>query len=162
MEENCKPSIEGQRRLNPNMKEVVRVEILKLLDVGIIYQISDSVWISPIPVVSKKGGITVVKNEKNALIPTRTITRWRGYNQIPVIPDDQEKTPFTCFYDTFAYRTMSFGLCNSPTIFQRRMMRYNEANLVLNWEKCHFMVQESIVLGHRISAKGIEMDKAKI
>ncbi|CAA3029817.1 Hypothetical predicted protein [Olea europaea subsp. europaea] len=74
MEENCKPSIEGQRRLNSNKKEVVRAEILKLLDAGIIYSISDSAWISPIQVVP-----TVVKNEKNELIPTRTITGWRVY-----------------------------------------------------------------------------------
>ncbi|XP_022858481.1 uncharacterized protein LOC111379355 [Olea europaea var. sylvestris] len=69
MEENCKPSIESQRRLNPNMKEVVRAEILKLLDARIIYPISDSAWISPVQVVSKKGRITV----------------------IPVAPEDQEK-----------------------------------------------------------------------
>lgn len=59
------------------MKEVVRAEVLKLLDAGIIYSISDSAWISPVQVVPKKGGITVVKNEKNELIPTRTVTGWR-------------------------------------------------------------------------------------
>ncbi|VVA34735.1 PREDICTED: LOW QUALITY PROTEIN, partial [Prunus dulcis] len=73
-----KPSRDAQRRLNPNMKEVVRAEVLKLLDVGIIYPISDSKWVSPVQVVPKKSGITVVKNEKNELVPTRTITGWRG------------------------------------------------------------------------------------
>ncbi|VVA37154.1 PREDICTED: LOW QUALITY PROTEIN, partial [Prunus dulcis] len=74
MEEDSKPSRDAQRRLNPNMKEVVRAEVLKLLDVGIIYPISDSKWVSPEQVVPKKSGITVVKNEKNELVPTRTIT----------------------------------------------------------------------------------------
>ncbi|CAL9021132.1 unnamed protein product [Prunus brigantina] len=77
MEEDSKPSRDAQRRLNPNMKEVVRAEVLKLLDVGIIYPISDSKWVSPVQVVPKKSGITVVRNEKNELVPTRTITGWR-------------------------------------------------------------------------------------
>ena len=77
LEENAKTSRECQRRLNPNMKEVVREEVLKLLDVGIIYPISDSQWVSPVQVVPKKSGITVVENEKNELIPTRVQTGWR-------------------------------------------------------------------------------------
>jgi len=55
----------------------VRKEIVKILDAGIIYPISDSEWVSPIYVVSKKGGMTVIMNEKNELIPTRTVTGWR-------------------------------------------------------------------------------------
>ena len=74
MEENHKISIENQRRLNPNMKEVVKKEVLKLLDAGTIYPISDSKWASLVNVVPKKGGLTVVKNENNELIPTRTVT----------------------------------------------------------------------------------------
>ncbi|XP_062112832.1 uncharacterized protein LOC133823987 [Humulus lupulus] len=77
MEDDSKPSIEAQRRLNPAMKEVVRKEILKWLDAGVIYPISDSSWVSPVQVVPKKGGITVVKNDNNELIPTRTVTGWR-------------------------------------------------------------------------------------
>jgi hypothetical protein len=74
LEENAKPYREMQRRLNPNMKEVVKNEVIKLLDNGIIYLISDSKWVSPTQVVPKKSGVTVITNEKNELIPTMTIT----------------------------------------------------------------------------------------
>ena len=77
MEDNAKTSIEHQRRLNPVMKEVVIKEVLKWLNAGFIYAISDSSWVSPIHVVPKKGGFIVIRNEKNELIPTRTVTRWR-------------------------------------------------------------------------------------
>ncbi|XP_073025235.1 uncharacterized protein [Primulina eburnea] len=119
MEADHKTSTQPQRRLNPAMQEVVKKEVIKLLDAGIIYPISDSSWVSPVQVVPKKGGITVVKNENNELIPTRTVTGWL-------------------------------------------LERCEESNLVLNWEKCHFMVREGIVLGHKISENGIEVDKAKI
>ena len=66
-----------QRRLNPNMKEVVKKEIIKLLDAGIIYHISDSKWVSPTQVVPKKSGLTVVENEKGDFLPMRTVTGWR-------------------------------------------------------------------------------------
>lgn len=59
------------------MKEVVRGEILKLLNAGIIYAISDTSWVSPLQVVPKKGGMTIVKNDNNELIPSRTVTSWR-------------------------------------------------------------------------------------
>ena len=77
LEENAKTSIEHQRRLNPVMKEVVRKTVLKWLNAGFIYVISDSPWVSPVHVVPKKGGFTVIRNEKNELIFTRTVTGWR-------------------------------------------------------------------------------------
>ena len=65
LEENARTSVEHQRRLNLVMKEVVRKEVLKWLNAGFIYAISDSPWVSPIHVVPKKGGFTVIRNEKN-------------------------------------------------------------------------------------------------
>ncbi|GJV58284.1 reverse transcriptase domain-containing protein [Tanacetum coccineum] len=207
----------------------------------LIYPISDSPWVSPVHCVPKKGGMTVITNDENELIPTRLVTGWRvcidyrklneatrkdhfplpfmdqmlerlagneyycfldgfsGYFQIPIDPKDQEKTTFTCPYGTFAYRRMPFGLCNAPGTFQRCMMaifhdmiektmevfmddfsvfgdsfstclshlekmlkRCEDTNLSLNWEKSHFMVKEGIVLGHKISKSGLEVDRAKV
>ncbi|KAL4363473.1 hypothetical protein GQ457_04G017870 [Hibiscus cannabinus] len=241
LEDNHKPTVDAQRRLNQAMKDVVRKEVLKCLDASIIYPISDSEWVSPVQCVPKKGGITVISNEKNELIPTRTVIGWRvcmdyrklnkatrkdhfplpfidqmldrlagkqfycfldgysGYNQIAIAPEDQSKTTFTCPYGTIAFRRMPFGLCNAPATFQHCMTaiffdlnedyleifmddfsifgdnfdnclsnlekvlkRCKATNLVLNWEKCHFMVDEGIMLGHKIFSKGMEVDKAKI
>ena len=77
LEDNAKTSVEHQRRLNPVMKEVVRKKVHKRLNAGFIYAKSYSSWVSPVHVVPKKGGFTVIRNEKNELIPTRNVTRWR-------------------------------------------------------------------------------------
>ncbi|GJY24895.1 reverse transcriptase domain-containing protein [Tanacetum coccineum] len=148
----------NQRRVNPKIHEEIKAEVIKLLDAGLIYPISDSSWVSLIHVVPKKGGMTVITS------PTRMVTGWRvcidyqklndatrkdhfplpfmgqmlerlaknefyclldgfsGYFQIPIDPQDQEKTTFTCPYGTFAYRRMHFGLCNAPGTFQRCMV----------------------------------------
>ncbi|GJV57388.1 reverse transcriptase domain-containing protein [Tanacetum coccineum] len=196
--DNCSES-NALLGVNPKIHDVIKKEVEKLLDAGLIYPISDSPWVSPIHCVPKKGGITVVKNDDNDLIPTRLVTGWR----IPIDPKDQEKTTFTCPYGTFAYRRMPFGLCNAPGTFQRCMMAifydmiektmgripwmtsrssgrfflympypHLEKNvykccegpplLSLNWEKSHFMVKEGIVLGHKISKSGNEVDRAKV
>ena len=77
MEPDAKPVVDYQRRLNPKMKEVVRNKILKLLEAGIIYPVADSRWVSPVNCVPKKGGITIVPNDKNELIPQRIVTCYR-------------------------------------------------------------------------------------
>ncbi|GJW72797.1 reverse transcriptase domain-containing protein, partial [Tanacetum coccineum] len=241
MEDDFKPAVQQQRRVNPKIHEVIKAEVIKLLDVGLIYPVSDSPWVSPIHVVPKKGCMTVVTNENNELIAIRLVMGWRvcidyrklndatlkdhfplpfmdqmlerlegnefycfldgfsGYFQIPIDPQDQEKTTFTCPYRTFAYRQMPFGLCNAHGTFQQCMMVIfhnmiektmevfmddflifgdlfssclshldtmiqwcEDTNLVLNWEKCHFIVKEGIVLGHKISKNGLEVDRAKV
>ncbi|GJW58640.1 hypothetical protein Tco_0105371 [Tanacetum coccineum] len=77
MEDDFKPTVQHQRRVNPKIHEVIKKEVIKLLDVGLIYPISDSPWVSPVHYVPKKGGMTVVENEGNELIPTRLVTGWR-------------------------------------------------------------------------------------
>ncbi|GJT99902.1 reverse transcriptase domain-containing protein [Tanacetum coccineum] len=164
MEDDFKLAVQHQRRVNPKIHEVIKAKVIKLLDAGLIYSISDSPWVSPIHVVPKKGGMTVITNENNEFIPTPLVTGWHvcidyrklndatrkdhfplpfmdqmlerlagnefycflngfsGYFQIPIDPQDQENTTFTCPYGTFAYRRMSFGLCNAPGTFQRCMI----------------------------------------
>ena len=77
LEEDAKPVIGHQQRLNPKMKEVVRKEILKLLEACIIYPVADSQWVSHVHCVPKKGGITVVPNDKDELIPQKIVTGYR-------------------------------------------------------------------------------------
>ncbi|GJY02045.1 reverse transcriptase domain-containing protein [Tanacetum coccineum] len=77
MEEDYKSAIQHQRRVNPKIHDVIKKEVEKLLDAGLIYPISDSPWVSPVHCVPKKGGFTVVENDENELIPTRLVTGWR-------------------------------------------------------------------------------------
>ncbi|GJS49210.1 reverse transcriptase domain-containing protein [Tanacetum coccineum] len=167
-----KPIVQKQRRLNPNMQEVVKKEIVKLLYTDTIYPIADSPWVSPIHCVPKKGGITVVTNENDELVPTRTVTGWRVCVDYRKLNEATAKDHFPLsFMDQMR---MPFRLCNAPTTFQRCMLaifhdmieesveRFKDAYLVLNWEKCHFMVKEGIVLGHKVSGVRLEVDKAKI
>jgi NifB/MoaA-like Fe-S oxidoreductase len=77
MEDQCKPVVDYQRRLTHAMREVVKKEVIKLLDAGIIYPVLHSEWVSPVHCVPKKEGLTMVKNEKNELILQRTVTGWR-------------------------------------------------------------------------------------
>nr|GEU29398.1 DNA-directed DNA polymerase [Tanacetum cinerariifolium] len=156
LKDDFKPAVQHQRRVNPKIHEVIKKEVIKLFDAGLIYPIYDSLWASPVHCVPKKGGMTIVENEDNELIPIR-------YFQVSIDLQDQEKTTFTCPYGTFAYRRMHFSLCNALGTFQRQMLKRREdTNLVLNWEKCHFMVKEGIVLGHKISKSGIEVDRDKV
>ncbi|GJS06042.1 reverse transcriptase domain-containing protein [Tanacetum coccineum] len=74
MEEDYEPAVQHQRRVNPKIHDVIKKEVEKLLDAGLIYPISDSPWVSPVHCVPKKGGMTVVTNDENELVPTRLVT----------------------------------------------------------------------------------------
>ena len=219
----ARPVRQPQRRLNPHLKEVVKAELQKLLDVNFIYPISDSKWVSPFVVVSKKNGkwrIFVDYRELNKAtqkdhFPLPSIDQlldalagkkffsfldgFSEYNQIQIAPEDQDKTTFTCPWGTFTYRVLLFGLCNAPTTFQRAILNIfldliNEGlevymddftlyeddfdpaldtlekvlqhciatRLYLSHEKCYMMMTEGIILGHYISAAGIQVDPTKI
>ncbi|GJZ52051.1 reverse transcriptase domain-containing protein [Tanacetum coccineum] len=77
MEDDFKPVVQHQRRVNPKIHEVIKKEVIKLLDTRLIYPIADSPWVSPVHCVPKKGGMTVIENDNNELIPTQLVTRWR-------------------------------------------------------------------------------------
>ncbi|GJX92919.1 reverse transcriptase domain-containing protein [Tanacetum coccineum] len=77
MEDDYEPAVQHQRRVNPKIHDVIKKEVEKLLDAGLIYPISDSPWVSPVHCVPKKGGMTIVTNDENELVPTRLVTGWR-------------------------------------------------------------------------------------
>jgi hypothetical protein len=141
------PVRQPQRRMNPTLKDIVKEEIQKLLNVGFIYPISDSKWVSPLVVVPKKvtrkWRICVDFWELNKAtlkdyFPLPFIDQvldtlsgkkyfsfldgYNGYNQILIAPEDQDKTTFTCPWGTYAYRVLPFGLCNAPATFQRAVL----------------------------------------
>ncbi|GJS22366.1 reverse transcriptase domain-containing protein [Tanacetum coccineum] len=129
MEEDYEPSVQSQRRVNPKIHDVIKKEVEKLLDAGLIYPISDSPWVSPENLIEAPGKNTSHSNSWTKCSKTSRneyycLPRWhlRVLLHIPIDPKDQEKTTFTCPYRTFAYRRMPFGLCNAPGTFQRCMM----------------------------------------
>nr|GEZ52075.1 reverse transcriptase domain-containing protein [Tanacetum cinerariifolium] len=77
LKEDFSPMVQSQRRVNSKIHDVIKKKVEKLLDAGLIYPISDSPWVSPVYCVPKKGGMTVIKNDKNELVPTRLVTGWR-------------------------------------------------------------------------------------
>ncbi|GJZ69963.1 reverse transcriptase domain-containing protein [Tanacetum coccineum] len=189
MEDDYKPVVQMQRRVNPKIHEVIKKEVIKLLDAGLIYPISDSPWVSPVHCVPKKGGMTVVMNDDNELIPTRLVTGWRvcidyrklndatrkDHFPLPFMDQMLERTFQRCitaifhdmiektmevFMDDFSVFRDNFSKCLDN--LDKMLNRCEETNLVLNWEKCHFMVKEGIVLGHKISKSGLEVDRAKV
>nr|GEX10196.1 reverse transcriptase domain-containing protein [Tanacetum cinerariifolium] len=124
IEEDFKPAVQQQRRVNLKIHDVIKKVVEKLLVAGLIYPISDSPLVSPVNYVPKKGGFTVVENEENELIPTLLVTGWRvciDYRKLNEATH-REKTTFTCPYEMFSYRRMPFGLCNAPGTFPRCMM----------------------------------------
>ncbi|RDX99981.1 Retrovirus-related Pol polyprotein from transposon 17.6, partial [Mucuna pruriens] len=127
-------------------------------------------------VLPKKFRMTVMTNQHDELC---FLDGFSGYMQIHIVPKDQHKTTFTCPFGTFVYTRMLFGLCNAPSTFQHCMTsifsdllqdcmevfmedftvltRCIDTNLVLNFEKCHFMVIEGIVLGHLVDKSKIDI-----
>nr|GEW28823.1 putative reverse transcriptase domain-containing protein [Tanacetum cinerariifolium] len=208
MEDEFKPSVQPQRRVNPNIKEVVKKEVIKLLDARLLYPISNSPWIvTRWRICIDYCKLNNVTRKDQFPLPFIDLMLERlagheyycflygftGYFQIPIAPEDQEKTTLTCSYGTFTYKRMPFGLCNAPTTFQRcitaifyeliedimevfmdgffvlgssfdhclknlekMLKRCEETNLVLNWEKCHFMLNEGIVLDHKSADRIIQ------
>ncbi|XP_070007999.1 uncharacterized protein [Nicotiana sylvestris] len=163
LEDDAKPSLEQLRRLNEEMQEVAKKEVIKWLDAGVVYPISNSSWTSPVQCVPKKGGMTVVANLQNELIPTRTVIGWRdafwvvqctGYIQRCMMAffTDMVEDILEVFMDNFSVVGDSFDECLKN--FDRVLSRCEEINLVLNWEKCHFIVEEGIFLGQQISKHG--------
>nr|GEV31782.1 reverse transcriptase domain-containing protein [Tanacetum cinerariifolium] len=149
---------------------------------------SHNPWASPVHCVPKKGGFTVVENEYNELILTRLVTGWRvcidyhklneaigkDHFHLPFMDQMLERTFQRCimaifhdmikktmevFMDDFSIFRNSFQSCLSH--LEKMLKRCEDTNLCLNWEKSYFMVKEGIVLGHKISKQGIEVDKAK-
>nr|GEZ45687.1 reverse transcriptase domain-containing protein [Tanacetum cinerariifolium] len=168
---------------------VIKQEVIKLLDAGLIYPISDSPWVSLVHCVPKKGGFTVVEIEENELIPTHLVTGWRvciDYHKLnEATQKDHLPLPFMdqmlerlagnqyyCFLDGFL---VTFKFPSIPRIKKRphspvHMGRSLIVACLLGYamlperfrgEKSHFMVKEGIALGHKISKKGIEVDKVK-
>ncbi|XP_010495824.1 PREDICTED: uncharacterized protein LOC104772968 [Camelina sativa] len=117
LEEGAKTSIEHHRRLNPNLQDVVKKEIMKFLNAGIIYPISDSKWRCMMSIFTD------------------------------MIEDYME-----VFMDDFSVYRYSFKSCLDNLC--KVLARCEERHLVLYWEKCHFMVRDGIVLGHRVSEAG--------
>nr|GEX95488.1 reverse transcriptase domain-containing protein [Tanacetum cinerariifolium] len=94
MEDDFKPAVQHQRRVNPKIHEVIKKEVLKLLDARLIHPISDSPWVIPVHYVPKKAGFTVVENEENELIPTRLVTGWRVCIEYRKLNDATRKDHF--------------------------------------------------------------------
>ncbi|GJZ14443.1 reverse transcriptase domain-containing protein [Tanacetum coccineum] len=183
IEDDFKPAVQHQRRVNPKIHEVIKKEVLKLLDAGLIYLISDSPWVSLVHCVPKKGGFTVVENDENELIPTRLVTGWRVCIDYRKLNDATRKDHFPlpfmdqmleriagneyyCFLDGFSGyfqfpidpqdQEKTKFTCPYGTFTYRRMP-FGYA-----MHRSHFMVKEGIFLGHKISKNKIEVDKAKV
>nr|GEU90303.1 reverse transcriptase domain-containing protein [Tanacetum cinerariifolium] len=168
LEEDYTPKVQSQRRVNPNIHDVIKKEVEKLLDAGLIYHISDSLWVSPVHCVSKKGGMTVVTNDENELVLTRLVTGWRvcidywklneatrkDHFTLPCMDQMLERlvgNEFYCFLDGFS------------GYFQIPIDPKDQENTTFTCSYGTFAYKRMpFVLGHKISKKGIEVNKAKI
>nr|GEV03679.1 reverse transcriptase domain-containing protein [Tanacetum cinerariifolium] len=146
MKDDYKPAVQSQRRVNPKIHDVIKKEVIKLLDAGMIYPISDSPWVSPIHYVPKKRGMTVVANENNKLILTRLVTGWRvcidyrklndatrkDHFPLPFMDQMLERlagNEFYCFLDEHrAYWALKHVNFNLKTAGDHRKLQLNELN----------------------------------
>ncbi|RVW18099.1 Retrovirus-related Pol polyprotein from transposon 17.6 [Vitis vinifera] len=172
MEEEAKPIPQPQRRLNPHLQEVVRAEVLKLLQAGIIYPMSDSPWMSPTQVgISKLKLMLKIRRiplshvhlehtptEECLLLYAMHLQDSKDVCLVSSVIWWSELWRFFMDDITIYGGTFEECLVNLEVVLNRCI----EKDLVLNWEKCHFMVHQGIVLGHIISEKGIKVDKAKV
>ncbi|GKE31526.1 reverse transcriptase domain-containing protein, partial [Tanacetum coccineum] len=171
MEDEFIPSVQPQIWVNPNIKEVVKKEVIKLLDAGLIYPISDSPWVSPVQFSGYFQILIALEDQEKPHSPAFT-----GPSHTKECPSDYAPATFQrcmtaifheliedsieVFMDDFSIFGSSFDHCLKN--LEKMLKRCEETSLVLNWEKCHFMVKEGIVLGHKVSSSRIEVDKAKI
>ncbi|GJW35147.1 reverse transcriptase domain-containing protein [Tanacetum coccineum] len=150
MEEDYKPAVQHQRRVNPKIHDVIKKEVEKLLDAGLIYPISDSPWLNE----------ATRKDHFPLPFMDQMLERLAGNKCMMAIFHDMIEKMMEVFMDDFSVFGNSFKNCLSHV--DKMLQRCEDTNLCLNWEKSHFMVKEGIVLGHKISKKGIDVDKAKI
>nr|GEU45264.1 reverse transcriptase domain-containing protein [Tanacetum cinerariifolium] len=175
MEEDFEPAVQHQRRVNPKIHDVIKQEVIKLLDAGLIYPIFDSPWVRPIHCVPKKSGFTVVENEENELIPTSLVMGWRvcidyrklneatrkDHFPLPLIP-----TRLVMVISKFPSIQKNRRKPHSPAHTERLLIAACLLGYAMHQqvseEKSYFMVKEGIVLGHKFSKQGIKVDKAKV
>nr|GFA00253.1 reverse transcriptase domain-containing protein [Tanacetum cinerariifolium] len=157
MEEDYKPTVQHQRRVNPKIHDVVKKEVKKLLDAGLIYPISDSPWVSPekTTFTCPYGTFAYQRMPLGLCNALGTFQRC----MLAIFYDMVKKT-MEVFMDDFSIFGNSFENCLSH--LDKMLQRCEDTNLSLNWEKSHFMVKEGIVLGHKISKNEIEVDRAKV
>ncbi|GJT72989.1 reverse transcriptase domain-containing protein [Tanacetum coccineum] len=163
MEEDYEPTVQHQRRVNLKIHDVIKKEVEKLLDAGLIYPISDSPWIPIDPKDQEKTTFTCPYGTfAYRRMPFGLCNAPDTFQRcIMAIFNDMIEKTMEVFMDDFSVFRDSFSTCLSHLDKCFKTVG-KDTNLVLNWEKSHFMVKEGIVLGHKISKSGIEVDRAKV
>nr|GEY12651.1 DNA-directed DNA polymerase [Tanacetum cinerariifolium] len=170
MEEDFEPVVQHQRRVNPKIHDVIKQEVLKLLNVGLIYLISDSPWVSPVHFVPKKGGFTVVENEENELILTRLVTGWRVCIDYRKLNEATRKDHFPLpFMDQMLERlARNQYYCFLDGLFGYFQIPIDSKDQEKTTFTCPYgtfayrRMPFGLFLGHKFSKKRIKVDKAKV
>nr|GFB40997.1 DNA-directed DNA polymerase [Tanacetum cinerariifolium] len=191
-EEEHSPKVQSQRRVNPKIHDVIKKEVEKLLDAGLIYPIFDIPWVSPIHCVPKKGGMTVIKNDENELISIRLVTGWRvcidyrklneatrkDHFPLPFMDQMLERlaeNEYYCFLDGFSGyfqipidpkdQEKTTFTCPYGTFAYKRMP-FGLCNTPGTFQRCMMAIFHDMIErtmeGIRYPRKGFEVDKAKI